>query len=545
MSSAVTVLWAFLSLTTLLALYIYTNDRKITRLPDNYDSFTTKTRTTTGEVRATAARLAKRPPSIDDQLPPKTGRRYIVVGGGGFLGGWIATQLLDRGEHPTHIRLLDIRPPPSITLQNALKRGVQFIPVNVSDTSAVCAAFSSPWPSSVPQSTEITVFHTAANIRFYERYTWQLPLSAKVNVDGTKNVIDAAKKIGATTLVYTSSGSVGIRSNRFLLWPWERSPRFFTQIIRDEDQERERTWKHEDFFSNYAASKSIAERLVRGANKQPIHSDASSPPKVLLTGCIRPGNGIFGPRGDMLCGAYVARKMNPTWIQGLISSHCYVENCALAHLLYEQRLIALSHSNPNSSTTLPDISGQAFNVCDPGSTPTNGDVFTTLTTLTNGECHFHFLPPTFMLLFAYLIEFYYTLPSFFNTYLKFPRITGNLINLQPSLFSLTQIHLIFDDYRARLEPEKGGLGYRGAWTTLEALHKTVEEHYKSLSDGSVRADKAGINLDFKFGFGWGRKRSSTKNAVGGTVKPKVVEAVEVSGKEVVDALAPVEVVSLQ
>jgi hypothetical protein len=146
-----------------------------------------------------------------------------------------------------------------------------------------------------------------------------------------------------------------------------------------------------------------------------------------------------------------------------------------------------------------------------------------------------------MLLFAYLIEFYYTLPSFFFTHLEFPRITGNLINLQPSLFSLTQVHLIFDDYRARLSPEEGGLGYRGGWTTLEALHKTVEEHYKSLSDVSVRADDAGITLNFKFNFGWGRKKAGTKG--GAVVKPKLVEAVELSGKGVASAITPVEVVS--
>ncbi len=201
----------------------------------------------------------------------------------------------------------------------------------------------------MPQDSEITVFHTAANIRFYERFRWQLPFSTKVNVEGTKNIIDAAVRIGANVLVYTSSASVGIRSTRFLLWPWEQAPRFYVQVIRDEDQEREKSLKHEDFFSNYAVSKSMGEQLVRGANGRALSNGKT----VLRTGCIRPGNGIFGPRGDMLCGAYVARKTNPTWIQDLISSHCYVENCALAHLLYEQRLVALSKPTPDSS--LPDI----------------------------------------------------------------------------------------------------------------------------------------------------------------------------------------------
>ncbi|KAF9446582.1 NAD(P)-binding protein [Macrolepiota fuliginosa MF-IS2] len=535
--SAVTVLWVFLSFSTLLALYVYTNDRKITRLPDDYESLTTKGRCTPADVRETAARLAQGPLlSIDDQLPPKTGRRYIIVGGGGFLGGWIATQLLDRGEHPSHIRLLDLRPPPSTTLKSALKTGVQFIKVDVSDPDAVLSAFSSPWPTTTTTPTPITVFHTAANIRFYERFVWQLPFSARVNVEGTRNVVEAAVRVGADVLVYTSSGSIGIRSNRFLLWPWEAGPRFHVQVIGDGDQGREAGWMHEDFFSNYAVSKRMGEGLVREANGRLLLSEGSKKVgKVLRTGCIRPGNGVFGPRGDMLCGAYVARKTNPTWIQHLISSHCYVENCALAHLLYEQRLVALS-SSPSPSS--PDISGQAFNIRDPGPTPTNGDVFTTLTTLTAGECHFPFLSPTFMLLVAHLIEFYYTLPDVFFTHLRFPRVTGSLINLQPSLFSLVQVHLVFDDSRARLGVGQGGLGYKGGWTTLEALHKTVEEHYKSLSEGSVRADISGINLHFKFG--WGRKKVGGVGN-GSVGKPKVVE---VTGKDVVNGIVPVEVVSL-
>ncbi|EKM75813.1 hypothetical protein AGABI1DRAFT_63993 [Agaricus bisporus var. burnettii JB137-S8] len=529
MSFTITILWTVVSGLLLLVLYIRANDKKITRLPDNWPSLTTE-RVTPEDVRALGARLARREPiSIDDQLPPKTGRKYIIVGGGGFLGGWITTQLLDRGENPSHIRLVDLCPPPSKVLKAALQRGVQYVQVDISDASAVLEAFSTPWPSSVPQDAEITVYHTAATIRFYERFRWQLPASIRVNVDGTKNVIDAATHVGADILVYTSSGSVGIRSNRWLLWPWERSPKYFVQVIHDRDQEREKDRRHEDYFSNYAVSKGMAEKLVRNANGRVVNSKGGSP-KVLRTGCIRPGNGMFGPRGDMLIGAFVARKCNPLWIVKLICSHSYVENCALAHLLYEQRLIALSLPSP--SKPLPDISGQAFNICDPGPAPTNGDIFTTLTTLTSGECYFPLLSPTFMHLFAHAIEFYYTLPSFFFTILRFPRITGNLVNLQPSIYSLTQLHVIFDDSRARLSPEEGGLGYRGAWTTLEGAHKTVEEHYKSLSEGSVRAAKAGIDLDFKFGLGWGKKAK---------VAQKAGEVVEGSDKKVVNGLAPLEV----
>jgi hypothetical protein len=87
--------------------------------------------------------------------------------------------------------------------------------------------------------------------------------------------------------------------------------------------------------------------------------------------------------------------------------------------------------------------------------------------------------------------------SFFA--LLVPPIAGDLINLQPSLFELIMVHLFFDDSRARLPPEEGGLGYRGRWTTLEGLCKLVDEFQRStgalLSEDTVvdNSATAGVN----------------------------------------------------
>lgn len=61
-----------------------------------------------------------------------------------------------------------------------------------------------------------------------------------------------------------------------------------------------------------------------------------------------------------------------------------------------------------------------------------------------------------------------------------PAVGGDIVNLQPSLFNLVNVHLFFDDSRACLAPEKGGLGYKGAYTTFEGVHKTVDEHKAAL-----------------------------------------------------------------
>ncbi|KAK0432139.1 hypothetical protein EV421DRAFT_1924671 [Armillaria borealis] len=212
-------------------------------------------------------------PSIDDQLPPKTGRRYIVVGGAGFLGGWIVLQLLRRGEDPKRIRILHIRPSRRLDLFEGKAKDVKLLQVDISDKMAVDAAFSQPWPDND-----------------------ESPIS--VNAQGAENIIDTCQKVGASVLVHTSSGSVSVHSSCFLLWPWQEKPKHFVQVINDDDKLIPKA--HKDFFSNYGYTKRQAEVLVRGAN------DADG----LRTGCLRPGNDIFGAGGDILCGAYLVRKSN-------------------------------------------------------------------------------------------------------------------------------------------------------------------------------------------------------------------------------------------
>ena len=450
------------------------------------------------------------------------------------MGGWIITKLLKRGEDFHNIRLLDLNPPTSHhpVVQDSLTKGAQFFKVDVTDPVALQAAFAAPWPdasSSSETAPEITVFHTAANIRFYERHLSFLDRSSKINVQGTKNVVSAAKFIGATVLIYTSSGSVGLKNTRFLLWPWEKEPKMFLQVLNDGDADKPTApRRHEDFFSNYAASKMEAETFVRASDKEATRSSTGS--KTLLrTGCVRPGNGVFGPGGDQLCGAYLMRQNNPSWISTVLQSLSYVENCAVAHLLYEQRLIELL--KPESK--YPDIGGQAFYITDPGPTHTNGDIYNVLETLSEGECHFPSLSPTAMLLLAHGIEFYYRLQQSTRWNWLLPKVSGDLINLQPSLFSLTCVHLVFDDSRARLSPEKGGLGYVGAWTTTEGLHKTFQEYKNGLGRSRVKSDLAGVGLNFNCR----RKKKVKKSMVGGLkIQDKVVgQSVAVSPVEIINA----------
>ena len=417
----------------------------------------------------------------------------------GFLGGWIVRHLLERGEHPKQIRVLDIRVPTRPDLTTGLAKDVDFRLVDISDREQVQAAFNAPWPSTprspveiVETEMETTVFHTAANIRYYERDVRLLSLSEKVNVEGTQNVLDAARAAGVSTLLYTSSGSVSIRRARLWLWPWEKRPPLSVQTINDDDSRLPR--RHEEMFSNYAASKLKAERLVRAADRTPLPSGKGH----LRTGCLRPGNGIYGTGGDIMCGAYLARRVNPSWAQDILQNFIYVENASLAHFCYEQRLIDMARGSPN-----PDVGGQAFGIVDAGPPLTYGDVYTVLNTLTDGQTVFPRLSATAMLLLSHIIEKLHllrVLPSlssspFLRRLSQFvPALSADLVNLQPSLFFLIMIHLIWDDSRARKSPEKGGLGYEPQWTTLTALCKLVEEHKKANGRFEARSMNGGVSI---------------------------------------------------
>ena len=72
-----------------------------------------------------------------------------------------------------------------------------------------------------------------------------------------------------SVLVYTSSGSVSIQRARLWLWPWEKQPLLSVQTIDDDDSRLPR--RHEEMFSNYAASKLKADKLIRAADRTHYH----------------------------------------------------------------------------------------------------------------------------------------------------------------------------------------------------------------------------------------------------------------------------------
>merc|ERR1712137_479062 len=226
---------------------------------------------------------------------PCTGESYLVIGTG-FVGMQLVNSLLQRGEKRVCAFDVNARNPFSAD------RRVTYIVGNVlskDDLAKACEGVD-------------TVYATFAVIRFWESMHSQAPVSIKINIEGTRNVIEACKKCGVKRLIQTSSSNVCV------------SPKV-ARLDMDEDAPyvpRDAAHNH------YVWTKAIAEQDVRAA-----HSDSG-----LHTLSVRPCSGVFGARDSHL----TERMMNWGYIvcpsPSVTQDYVFVDNVVLGHLKAEARL---------------------------------------------------------------------------------------------------------------------------------------------------------------------------------------------------------------
>ena len=219
------------------------------------------------------------------------------------MGGYIVLQLLERGQTPESIRIVDFRLPNRADMLYGAVTKVNFVQTDISSAAATDKAFGKPWHRSVAHL-PLTVFHTAAVIVPSDRSKLVSGFCDAVNVGGTQNVVDAARRAGADVLVSTTSASISIRPVEVWVPPWKMWPRgwprHFWQVL-DEKDFSEPLRSHEAFYANYPASKAAAERIVCGVNS-----------KGLRSGCIRPANGVYGNPTDNTVGGALSKAIYPT-----------------------------------------------------------------------------------------------------------------------------------------------------------------------------------------------------------------------------------------
>jgi dihydroflavonol-4-reductase len=116
-------------------------------------------------------------------------RNVLVTGASGFLGWHVANLLLERGDSVRALVRQGSRVP---DLNVETTTGDLRDPASIDRAMAGCSA----------------VFHVAADYRLWAKDPSELYRS---NVDGTRNVLEAAKKNGVERVVYTSTvGCIGV-----------------------------------------------------------------------------------------------------------------------------------------------------------------------------------------------------------------------------------------------------------------------------------------------------------------------------------------------
>ena len=218
--------------------------------------------------------------------------RYAITGATGFVGGALARQLREAGHE---VRAL-VRDPGKASALTAL--GVELVPGDLDDTAALdrlCDGVDG-------------LFHVAGWYKLGQR---DPSVGDRVNVVGTRNVLEAARRAGVPKVVYTSTLAVNSDTH---------------------GQVYDETHRHTgDFVSDYDRTKAqahgIAERFA-----------TDGLPVVL----VQPGL-VYGPGDTAQSGALleqVVRGKRPQVPHGGGACWAHVDDVAAGHALAMERGVA-------------------------------------------------------------------------------------------------------------------------------------------------------------------------------------------------------------
>jgi len=121
--------------------------------------------------------------------------KSVVTGGAGFIGSHLVDALTARGDDV--LVLDDFSSGKRENLADALENGAEVIELDVADTQAIFDAIGAYKPESV--------FHLAAQIDV-RRSMSDPGFDARLNVVGTVNALEAARRGEASKFVFTSTG---------------------------------------------------------------------------------------------------------------------------------------------------------------------------------------------------------------------------------------------------------------------------------------------------------------------------------------------------
>ena len=353
------------------------------------------------------------------QVPKKSLGSVLVVGGCGFLGHHIVDQLVE--SYDARVTVLDLKTDRN---QNS---AATYHDIDITSQSVLQSAFEKIRPD--------IVIHTASPA-FVGDEGKNKELYHKVNIDGTRNLIERAGEVGVKAFIYTSSSSVVHDSIHDLVNADERWP-----VLRAPQQKE-----------YYSETKGIAEKIVLDANRK--HGD-------MLTVSIRPA-GIFG-EGDvqvvpgLLKAFYGGQTKFQLGDNDNLYDFTYVGNVAYAHILAAVALMS-THSLKTKPLDHENVDGEAFNI-------TNGSPlyfwdFARLVWKAAGDktqpSQVWVIPKEFGLKLAYSMEWLYWFAG------------GRKPNLSWKSFNYSTMTRYFNIDKARIR-----LGYRPQVNMEEGVLRTV------------------------------------------------------------------------
>jgi sterol-4alpha-carboxylate 3-dehydrogenase (decarboxylating) len=233
-----------------------------------------------------------------------SGQHVLVTGGTGFLGSHIVTALLE--QHPdVKLSVLDITKP---TDWKPPRRAVEFYQADITRPDEVQTAISDANPTILIHSAGIV---PAGSDRYSNRL--REPVYS-VNVEGTKNVLSAAKAAKVKAFIYTGS----------------------ITIITDDNANDYRNFDESTPIGNafliYGASKALAEPLILAENSEDFRTCALRPSVI-----CGPGDTQLVPTIH----ACIAKGETPFIIGEATNLYdfTYVTNVADAHVLAVENLL--------------------------------------------------------------------------------------------------------------------------------------------------------------------------------------------------------------
>jgi UDP-glucose 4-epimerase len=123
--------------------------------------------------------------------------RAIVTGGSGFIGSNVVDGLLARGDEVTVLD--DLSTGRRENLDGALAQGVELVEGDIRDQAALVELAERVRPE--------TIFHLAAQIDV-RRSAADPAADARINVEGTINVLSAAQAVGARVVSSSTGGAI-------------------------------------------------------------------------------------------------------------------------------------------------------------------------------------------------------------------------------------------------------------------------------------------------------------------------------------------------